>query len=209
MLRASAFGRAASSYDASLARRPLFTKAATAALLGAVGDATVQLNVIAANGKAAAPASERVAPASQRAAENCRHFECIRTARQAAWGAMCAPIAHIEYNLLSRLPVCGALSKTVLSTLISTVCFSPPIHVAYFSWIVFAKHRCSLSWETWNEMTREVSRNLIPALQASVYVWPAATALNVSLVPLPYRVLFVNTVSLGYGMLMSWMANDA
>ena len=59
------------------------------------------------------------------------------------------------------------------------------------------------------EVESEVQQKIWPAMRASLFVWPLATGVNLVLVPLPYRVLFVNVVGMGYGMLMSWMANDA
>ena len=53
----------------------------------------------------------------------------------------------------------------------------------------------------------DVEQKLWPALQASASIWPAAICLNIAYVPIDYRVLFVNVVGLGYGMLMNWMAN--
>ena len=54
----------------------------------------------------------------------------------------------------------------------------------------------------------DVRERLWPALRASATVWPAAIYINVTFIALPYRVLFVNVVGMGYGMMLSYMANQ-
>ena len=53
------------------------------------------------------------------------------------------------------------------------------------------------------------SRVRNPACAATASTPAATVYLNISFVPLDYRVLFGNVVGLGYGMLMSYMANRA
>lgn len=53
----------------------------------------------------------------------------------------------------------------------------------------------------------QISEKLWPTLQVNWVVWPVLQGINMSLVPLPYRVLFVNVASLFWSAFLSNMAN--
>ena len=87
---------------------------------------------------------------------------------------------------------------------VDQVCFAPPAHVAYFAWISSSSSGFTRSL---SDVSSDVRARLWPALKASVAVWPAAIYVNLAFVALPYRVLFVNVIGMGYGMMLSYMAN--
>jgi len=169
-------------YDAALQRMPLRTKAVTASLISATGDCMVQ----------------------QLSKIGDVEIDGLRLARQAVWSFFLSPFVHLEYNVLARVPPVGPIPAKAVSVMISQLCFSPMIHVAYFGWVSSASSGFSRSLR---EVRADVDARLWPALQASFVVWPAATLFNLAYVAMPYRVLFTNVVGMGYGMLMSWMAN--
>ena len=107
--------------------------------------------------------------------------------------------------MLSNVQAVGPVPASVMCVLADQALFSPPVHIAYFSWVAAAKSGFSRSLA---EVKADVEAKLLPALKANLVVWPAAIFVNVTLVPLNYRVLFVNGVGLGYGMLMTWMAHS-
>lgn len=53
----------------------------------------------------------------------------------------------------------------------------------------------------------QISEKLWPTLQVNWVVWPVLQGFNMSVVPLPYRVLFVNVASLFWSAFLSNMAN--
>ncbi|RYG44337.1 Mpv17/PMP22 family protein [archaeon] len=55
---------------------------------------------------------------------------------------------------------------------------------------------------------RSVEQKLWPTLKVNWLVWPTLQAINFSIVPLPYRILFVNTASLFWSAYLSSMANN-
>ena len=119
-----------------------------------------------------------------------------RVGRQAVWSAACSPLAHHWMLFLGRFnPLAGAI--------VDQTVYSPPVHAAYFAWISssssgFSKHPA--------DIFSEVCEKLPSAMKTGWCVWPAAIAVNIRFVPLHYRVLFLNFVGLGYGILMSRLA---
>lgn len=176
----SSLVRALYTYDHALTTAPYRTKAVTSLCVSATGDAMAQ-QLSSADGS----------------------FDAMRTARQAAWGLMQAPVTHNVFNFLARLPAVGVVPASVVGVAVDQVCISPPVHAGYFAWVSAASSgfRRSLA-----EIQTDVSEKLWPAWKAGLAVWPATIYLNVRFVPLKYRVLFTNVVGVGYGMLMSTMA---
>ena len=52
-----------------------------------------------------------------------------------------------------------------------------------------------------------ITEKLWPTLKVNWTVWPVLTAFNLSVVPLPYRILFINFCSLFWSAFLSNMAN--
>ena len=90
----------------------------------------------------------------------------------------------------------------MVATCASNTKKSPLVHVVYFSAMNVLQGR---GFDTCKE---EVSAKFWGAMKVNWCVWPLAIFINVSYVPLPYRVLFVNCVGLGYGGFLSYAAND-
>ena len=83
-----------------------------------------------------------------------------------------------------------------------TASFAPMAHVGYFSAMQL------LQGHGFDGARKEVSSKFWDALKVNYFVWPLAIFVNVTFVPLPYRVLFVNIIGLGYGGFLSYAAND-
>ena len=184
-LSGARLGLGFTSYDRLLTAAPFRTKALTACCISATGDVLVQL------------LSRHDASPSV--------FDACRTLRQVVWSGCSSPFVHLEYNLLAVLPPLGPLPASVTGVIVSQVVFSPAFHVVYFAWISSAQSGFTRPVA---QVKSDVCRKLWPAMQASFLVWPIVTGLNIVFVPLQYRVLFVNLAGMGYGMLMSWMANE-
>ena len=175
--------RALARYEEALLASPYRTKALTASCISACGDTMVQLST--------SPADSEL--------------DRVRTARQAFWSLSVSPVMHNWFRLLDHVRPIGPVPASVVSVVLDQLFFSPPVHCVYFSWIASASSGFTLSV---SEIKDKVSEKLLPALTASLAIWPAAIYFTVTHVPLPYRVLSTNIVGLGYGMLMSWMANS-
>jgi len=183
MMRAS-LRQALSRYDIALQQAPLRTKALTSSAISAFGDAVVQRSTNGGDSR----------------------LDVSRTARQVTFSAIISPVTHSWFKLLALVPSVGPVPASMLCVLADQAVFSPPVHILYFAWTSAARSGFAHSL---SEVKADVEVKLLPALKANLLVWPAAVYLNVTLVPLNYRVLFVNGVGLGYGMLMTWMAHHA
>lgn len=51
----------------------------------------------------------------------------------------------------------------------------------------------------------KLSKSYVPALTANYYIWPLVQAVNFRFVPLQYRVLFVNVISIGWNCYLSFL----
>ena len=128
-----------------------------------------------------------------------------RVARQGAWSTSLSPISYNWFQFISRLRPFGPLPAPVVGAGVDQIFFSPPVHALYFAWISWASSGFTRSP---TDVNKDVRERLLPAICAGWTVWPAAVALSIAIVPQHYRVLITNCIGLGYGMLMSYMANE-
>lgn len=115
-----------------------------------------------------------------------------------------SPLVHNWFALLSRVRAVGPLPAPIVGVLVDQACFSPTVHAAYFAYMSIVS---SCFTRTVAEVHKDVQEKFWPAMQAGFAIWPAAIYINISYVPLHYRVLFVNVIGFGYGMLMNSMAH--
>ena len=101
------------------------------------------------------------------------------------------PVSHTWYGLLEKIvkiqdPVVGLIARIILDALI----FSPVTVAGYFTWRSFLEGS-GLAGTKHKLKTRFVS-TVIGAWR----FWPAANVINFSMIPLEYRVLYSNVLSL-------------
>ena len=171
-----------SRYDRLLITRPLVTKVASATLLSIGTDVTLQRLTL-----------------SQSS------HDIQRTARQAAWsGPIMAPTMHAWMNVLAKLPAWGPLPAPVVSLAVDTFTLMPFSHVVYVAFLSGAEHGSTA------HIKSDIRAKLGPLLQAAFVVIPPVMLINLWLVPLRYRVFFLNvTLGVGYGGYLNWLVNRA
>lgn len=104
---------------------------------------------------------------------------------------------HYWYNFLQ-----ARVAQPPVRVLLDQLVYSPPIIAAYFGFLGVSR---GLDWE---QTQHEVSTKLWPTMLVNWSVWFPAQAINMSIVPLRYRVFFANCVGFAYGIFLSMMAND-
>ena len=186
--------RALARYDAILKAQPLRTKTTTALGLAFCTDACLQCY-----SKTAGRRDGRSDHAST------HWLDANRLARQSVWsGVVMAPLLHTWFNWLARIPALGPVLAPVVRVAIDTVTLMPATHVVYFAYTSVLKHNGSTA-----HVTAEVGEKLYPTLRAGIVVIPSAMLINMSIVPLRFRVLFINLVlGVGYGAFLNVMANE-
>ena len=177
-------------YDAQLVTRPLTTKSITAFGISCVTDVSMQRLV--------------PPPAPKQSSSSEASLDAGRIARQSVWsGAIMAPILHYWFKLLERVPALGPLPAPIARLAVDSATLMPLSHVFYFAYMSFWVHGGSTT-----HISDDLQARLLPALKAGYVVIPATMLVNLTLVPLRFRVLFVNLVlGAGWGGFLNLMAN--
>jgi len=142
-----------------------------------------------------------------------RPWDSSRTFQVAMTGGLLSgPLSHVWYNLLNRVGTAETVQSRVrrlpASLALDALVFSPIAVAGYLLFRTFlamqdCKDSCdiaSLSKSPAVQPYDNVMTRLQPlwwsTLQASWSFWPVANVINFTLVPLPYRVLYNNALSL-------------
>ena len=190
-MAAASFARSGWSwYKSMLSRRPLATKAATSSVVMAISDILCQ----------------RMEEHIRKAKEEDHHhhgnapvrpkdffqLDWRRTLHVALTGLTYnGPLSHFWYNGLERVVRIehrwlGLAARMFLDAFV----FSPVAVGGYFIW------RGTLDGKQPAQVWEHVRERFYGALQASWQFWPLANIVNYSFVPIQYRVLYNNTLSL-------------
>jgi len=162
-------------YQSKLNSRPLFTQAVTTAVLFATGDVVAQ-QVVERRGFA-------------------KH-EVARTGRMFAYGGLIfGPVATTWFGFLARKVVLKNKKAEVAARVAADQLLFAPVMIQ-----VFLRSMATMEGVSAQE---KVDKSWWPALQANWMVWPFVQGINFTFVPLQYRVLAVNVVSIGWNCFLS------
>ncbi|XP_032252288.1 peroxisomal membrane protein 2 isoform X3 [Halichoerus grypus] len=165
--------RALAQYLRLLRLYPVLTKAATSGILSALGNFLAQLIV------------------KKREKENSQKLDVIGPLRYAIYGFFfTGPLSHFFYVFMehwipSEVPLAG-LKRLLLDRLL----FAPAFLLLFFLIMNFLEGRDAAA------VTVQIRRSFWPALRMNWQVWTPAQFVNINYVPLQFRVLFANLVSL-------------
>ncbi|KAK4012017.1 mpv17-like protein 2 [Daphnia magna] len=125
-----------------------------------------------------------------------------RTVDMSATGTVVGVICHFWYNWLDkRLP--GKTFKIVLKKLlVDQVIFSPFLIAVFFGTVGVLEHMSTA------EVLEEIKAKAWRLYAAEWVVWPPAQLINFYLLPTRFRVLYDNTISLGYDVYTSYVKHD-
>ena len=123
-----------------------------------------------------------------------------RLARMVAWGGLFAPLAHYWYGALDVLVPGGGAAAVAQKVALDQMTWTVFINAAFF-------------WTTTFMETGDaglglvaINRNLWPTLKVNWVVWPVLQAINLSVVPLQFRLLYNNFASLFWSAYLSNVA---
>ena len=172
-------------YDAQLAALPLFTKTWTAIVLYVLGDV----------------ANQRwswleKAPRSR----GDYAFDYSRTTRMAVWASIATAPNALWYLFLDANE--GALYGVGVSVIVQKIAldqfvWSPPISMAFFVFDALAQGA------SWLEAAALSSPKVFPVLRISWLVWPCFHAVTYTLIPLRYRMLWINACMVAWSAILS------
>lgn len=178
-------------YDKALNKAPLLTKCLTSLVLFGAGDLMAQK----------LEADEKTGAAGEHGGKGFT-VDSQRLARQAAWALIFTPLAHHWYQLLDKMVAGRGTMVVVKKTLLDQTTWTPVINTIFLSSMAFMASRGDVG-----EAVSAVETKLWPTLKVNWVVWPALSAINLGLVPIQYRLLFVNFASLFWSAYLSRVAN--
>lgn len=168
-------------YTQKLAEKPLQVKTMTSFIGFTIGDLVAQI-----------PALMDGKP-----------WDATRTARMASFGLLLhGPIGHYWYEFLDRtiMPQASKSTAAVVSKMaIDQLLWAPVFTALFFSYMETAQGRP----ERAPDVVRE---KLWPTLKVNWTVWPLAHLINFRFIPSSQRILYINTVQVGYNAFLSTMA---
>ncbi|XP_021346703.1 mpv17-like protein 2 [Mizuhopecten yessoensis] len=115
-----------------------------------------------------------------------------RSRHVAASGLVIGPFCHYWYLFLDKwLP--GKTLKIVLKKVMVDQVICSPIYIS-----LFLVTTCMLEKKSWNEIKEETTSKGATLYMAEWIVWPPAQLFNFLILPTRFRVLYDNTISLGF-----------
>lgn len=187
-------------YDGWLRASPMLTKSVTSAVLFGVGDRIAQRveqwkngdDVASQSGSEDEDAENRIVTAST-----------ARTLRMMFWGGVLfAPIAHTWVNFVER--TVGSSGRVVVTKkiLLDMFAFAPCSNTLFYTTTKL------LEGERPSDAFDFALQKMPKTLAANYTVWPFANVVTYGVVPLRYRILFINFVSMGWSTFLSLTSSE-
>lgn len=128
----------------------------------------------------------------------------MRTLRLASFGFLIhGTSGHYFYGFLdSKLP--GTKPVTVASkVIIDQVFWNPIFGLAFFGYLNAAEGK---SFDTY---VQKIKQDLKTAVMGSWAVWVPAHTVNFAFIPPAQRLLYINTIQIGYNIFLSFLGNKS
>ncbi|VVD03228.1 mpv17-like protein 2 isoform X2 [Leptidea sinapis] len=119
-------------------------------------------------------------------------FDPKRTAHMGFSGMTAGIICHHWYMFLDKVITGRTIDMVVKKLMLDQFICSPIVIMSFFATIAIFEEN---PFESFSE---EVTEKFWVLYRAEWYVWPPAQVINFYLLPTKYRVLYDNTISLGY-----------
>ena len=171
-----------SAYKGMLSTNPVLTKSVTSSTIMTCSDIICQQLVKAVQAE----------PVEEGNEDSLIGIDLVRVLQVTVTGLIWSgPITHLWYSTLEKIVrVDHPLGGLLLRMLLDAVIFSPIAVTGYFT------VRSILEGSGLDGIQDKLSTRFVPALQGSWKFWPAANIINFSMIPVQYRVLYSNVLSL-------------
>ena len=184
----AALRRLASHYDRANATWPVVTKSITSCLMLGSSDALCQ----------------RLVPDESVAGESggAPPLDLQRMARMASWGLLVnGPVGHAWYLALDKIVRLKGGIGVAAKVAVDQAVWTPPLTFGFFC------YEGCLQGEKLSDAGKDAAEKLWPTLQANWMVWPFVHVCTFSLIPLNYRVLWVNCANFLWSGFLSMQAH--
>ncbi|KAL7414850.1 hypothetical protein BDY24DRAFT_440309 [Mrakia frigida] len=170
------------SYQAWLSRSPIVGNSVSSAVLFATGDGIAQQLV------------------EKKGADH----DFVRTGRIVVWGgAFFAPVVGQWFKILQRLPIQNKTVSTVAKVGLDQFVFAPVVLSTFFTAMGL------MEGKKFPDIQEKLKADLVPTLKTNWMVFIPVQAVNMSLVPLPLRLLTINCVNIPWNTYLSIKANSS
>lgn len=174
------FAQLWAAYNAQLERFPIATKAMTSLIGFFLGDVLAQKFL---GDKDAA-------------------IVWARVARMASFGFLIhGPTGHYFYSALDRLIVGTSPIKVASKVIIDQVFWAPIFTALFFSYLGFAEGKSV------DDVINKIKNDTWTGVTTSWKFWPLAHTINFAFIPTSQRLLYVNTLQVGYNVILSILGN--
>lgn len=167
-----------------LVKKPIITKAVSGVILFGLGDYMCQqmeLKVLKKPGK----------------------IEYVRIFKTAAFGIVVAPYLHLQFcKIIPWLFPKDNFKSKVLSTLYAISISDGLFNLSFFIFMAFSN---KTKEEKKSDLVNDIKNKFIPVQINSMKVWSVLTGINISFVPVPYRVLYDNFFCIFWNMYLSYV----
>jgi protein Mpv17 len=139
---------------------------------------------------------------AQNFVEKGERYDPMRTLRLGSFGFFIhGTTGHYFYGLLdSKLP--GTKPATVATkVLIDQTIWNPIFGCMFFGYLNLVEGK------TWGDYTKKLQCDLKTAVMGSWAVWVPAHTINFAFVPPAQRLLYINTIQIGYNVFLSFLGN--
>ena len=172
-------------YEELLLSRPVLVKALTSFVGFVLGDVLTQCFI-----------------QRSRSSSTLSSFDWMRLLRLASFGLLVhGPSSHVFYGALDRrIPGTSSgivIAKVTIDQLFWSPCFS----------VLFFGYTSALEMRGTQYVVEKIQAESFVQVVGSWHVWPVAHAINFRVVPTEQRVLFINSVQVGYNCFLSFIAN--
>ena len=132
-----------------------------------------------------------------------KSYDLKRILRQACFGFAVTPYFHLQFNIIipKLFPGSGPLN------LVKIIAYDQTIGASLFL-IIFFSYMDTMNGVNINQSIKDTFQKLPSCMIANWKLWPLAQALNFTIVPPPYRVLFANSVGIIWNTYLSFIQNN-
>ncbi|XP_014611236.1 PREDICTED: mpv17-like protein 2 [Polistes canadensis] len=127
----------------------------------------------------------------------------VRTRNMTLVGLIQGPFHHCFYGLLEKIAPGKKAKSIIKKTFLDQLIASPTCLIIFFGGLGLMER------DKVEEAYREIKVKLIEAWKVDCCFWPPAQCVNFMFIPLQYRVLYINVMTMVYDVFLSYIKYDA